>query len=142
MDCDFKLLGPEDAPLLAGASEDVFDHAPKESLISEFLHDPRHHLVGAIVDGTLVGFVSAVHYVHPDKEAELWINEVGVAPQHQGKGIGKQMMQLMLEHGRALGCKTAWVLTDRDNAAAMRLYAGAGGVEAKMDCVMFEFTMD
>ena len=29
----------------------------------------------------IVGFASAVHYVHPDKPPELWINEMGVVRQ-------------------------------------------------------------
>jgi hypothetical protein len=33
----------------------------------------------ATAGDTVVGFASAVHYVHPDKAPELWINEVGVA---------------------------------------------------------------
>jgi Acetyltransferase (GNAT) family len=55
---------------------------------TEFLADARHHLIMALNSGTVVGFVSAVHYLHPDKAPpEFWINKVGVAPTHQGQGI-------------------------------------------------------
>jgi len=136
-----RLLGSADAALIATAA-DVFDHCPQAHLTAEFLQDPRHHLIAAIDDSQLVGFISAVHYVHPDKPAELWINEVGVAPSHQGQGIGRQMLRLVLEHGKKLGCVNAWVLTDRNNPAAMGLYAGAGGVEAEKPAVMFEFDLE
>lgn len=63
-----------------------------------------------------MGFISAVHYVHPNKPVELWLNEVG----YQGQGIGCEMMRAMLEHGRKLGCVNAWVLTNRENAGATR----------------------
>ena len=72
---------------------------------------------------------SAVHYVHPDKPPDLWINEVGVASSHRGRGIGQALLATLFEHGRALGCAEAWVLTDEENAAARRLYARAGGRE-------------
>ena len=39
------------------------------------------------------------------------------------------MMQRIFDVGRALRCREAWVLTDRLNVAAMRLYATAGGRE-------------
>lgn len=136
-----RILQPSDAGLVSGAAPGVFDQAPQIPLTTEFLSDPWHHLVAAIDEGQLVGFISAMHYVHPDKPAELWINEVGVAPSHQGKGIGGELLRTMLEHGRKLGCVNAWVLTEKANKAAMRLYARAGGVEAARPAVMFEFDL-
>ena len=86
--------------------------------------------------------MSSVIYVHPDKAApELWINEVGVAPTHQGKGIGKMLMQRTLEEAKRSGCSEAWVLTDRGNQAAMALYKSAGGIEDVPDSTMFTFEL-
>ncbi len=139
---EIKLLGKNDLHLLSTVAEDVFDDSIIESAAREFLNDPRHRLIVAIDNGTVVGFVSAVIYVHPDQPApELWINEVGVAPTHQGQGIGKALMKRMLEEAKASGCKEAWVLTERDNAPAMKLYKSVGGIEKKSDTVMFEFEL-
>ena len=71
--------------------------------------------------------VSAVDYVHPDKAPQLWINELGVAPSHERRGIGSRLIEAMLAHGRRLGCTEAWVGTENDNAAARGLYEKAGG---------------
>lgn len=136
-----RILKPADAGLLASAAPGVFDHAPQLPLTTGFLKDPWHHLVAAIDEGRVVGFISAMHYLHPDKLAELWINEVGVAPSHQSKGIGAELLRTMLEHGRKLGCVNAWVLTDKTNTAAMRLYAKVGGMEVEKPAVMFEFNL-
>jgi aminoglycoside 6'-N-acetyltransferase I len=134
---DVRVLGPGDEVLVREAAPGVFDHRPRERLVAEFLHDGRHHLVGAVEDGRLIGFVSAIHYVHPDKPAELWIDEVGVAAPYRRRGAGRAMMQRTLALARELGCRNAWVLADRGNTAAMRLYAAAGG--SPSDAVMFEF---
>jgi aminoglycoside 6'-N-acetyltransferase I len=91
-------------------------------LCAEFLADPRHHLAVAMHADTVIGFASAVHYIHPDKPAELWINEVGVAPTHRNRGIAKRLLHEVLGLAKSLGCREAWVLTDRSNEAAMRLY--------------------
>ena len=136
-----RTLDANDAALLAHAADGVFDNPVNASLVTEFLSDPRHHLVVAIDAGQVIGFISAVHYVHPDKAAELFLNEVGVAPTHQSRGIGHKMLQNMLGLGRELGCKCAWVLTNRANAPAMRLYAAAGGVEEPIPSVLFEFAL-
>ena len=136
------MLDRGDQAILHDVAAGVFDNAIDPGLAAEFLGDHRHHLAVAIDDGQVVGFASAVHYVHPDKPAEMFINEVGVAPSHQGRGIGKTVMRTLLQHARRLGCREAWVLTDRSNAAAMRLYAATGGDEATGDHVMFTFFFD
>jgi ribosomal protein S18 acetylase RimI-like enzyme len=136
-----KTLSIEDLPLLLNAAQDVFDNPVDESLAREFLSDPRHHIVAAVFEDRLVGFVSAVHYIHPDKPPELWINEVGVAPSQQGRGIGKAIMKEILNLGQELGCKNAWVLTERGNEPANRLYRSAGGKTGEEETLMYEFDL-
>ena len=137
-----KVLSSSDLPLLMNVADDVFDNPIDEKLAKEFLADPRHHIVVALSEGVVIGFASAVHYVHPDKPTELWINEVGVASTHQNKGVGKTIMNELLQLGRKLGCVNAWVLTDRSNEPANKLYKAAGGQVADGDTVMYEFELD
>jgi GNAT superfamily N-acetyltransferase len=141
-DVTIRLLGPGDAALLERVGEDVFDYEVDARLAAEFLGDPRHHLAVALDGALVVGMASGVHYVHPDKQPELWINEVGVAPTHQGRGIGRRMLAALFAHARTLGCGEAWVLTDQANAAARRLYAAAGGTESAEPVVMVSFSLD
>jgi aminoglycoside 6'-N-acetyltransferase I len=129
MNTEVRKLTAADLEVLLRVADDVFDNPVEPALAREFLNDPRHHIVVAIAEGVVVGFVSAVHYVHPDKDPQLWINEVSVTPRRRRQGLAKQMMQRMFDVGRALRCREAWVLTDRLNVAAMRLYAAAGGRE-------------
>lgn len=138
---EFRLAGPDDAALLARAAGDVFDHPVDPDLTAEFLSDPRHHLAIAIDAGQVVGMASGVHYIHPDKAPELWVNEVGVAPSHRGQGVGRRVLGVLLEHGRALGCNEAWLLTDDSNAAARRMYAAAGGRESESQ-IMITFDLE
>ena len=142
MTSDIRILLSGDQAVLDNVSPGVFDDVLDPQLVAEFLGNDRHHLVVAVDQGQVVGFASGVHYVHPDKRPELWINEVGVAPSHQGRGIGKAVIQTLLQHGKRLGCGEAWVLTDRSNHAAMRLYTSTGGQEAPRDQVMFTFFLD
>jgi GNAT superfamily N-acetyltransferase len=141
MTIEIRLARPGDEPLVQGAAADVFDHVPRAELTTEFLRDPRHHLVVAIADGRIVGFVSAVHYVHPDKSAELWINEVAVAPAHRNRRVGRSRLDQMLLHGRRLHCRCAWVLTDQANGPAMHVYAARGGVPEPTPSILFEFDL-
>lgn len=116
----------------------TFDHTIDPRLAHEFANDSRHHLALALDGDLVVGMASGVTYIHPDKPAELWINEVGVATDWRGRGIGKGLLDTLLAHARALGCRVAWVLTEEDNAAARALYTGRGGRERTTVYVEFD----
>jgi aminoglycoside 6'-N-acetyltransferase I len=142
MPIEVRVLRTGEQAVLASVADGVFDQ-PIDSLgAARFLADSRHHLAVAIDTGLVVGFASAVHYFHPDKPVpELFVNEVGVAPSHQGRGLGKAILRCLLQHGRELGCAQGWVLTDRSNQPAMRLYAASGGSEFPSDQVMYSFAL-
>ena len=143
MAVEIKLLSHVDAGVLASVAPGVFDDPIDARRAQEFLADPRHHLAVAVEDGLVVGFVSAVHYLHPDKpRPELWINEVGVAATHRGRGLGTALLRRLFDVARETGCAEAWVLTARSNDAAMRLYAAVGGTEGPADLVMFTVRLD
>jgi GNAT superfamily N-acetyltransferase len=139
---DVRILRAGEEAALASIADDVFDHEVDAGTAGKFLADPRHHIAVALDGTTVVAFASGVHYFHPDKPVpELFVNEVSVAPSHQGRGLGKAVVAALLQVGRELGCDQAWVLTDRENTAAMRLYAASGAREAPTDQVMFSFTL-
>ena len=133
-----RFLGPADAAILANVAPEVFDNEVDPRWTAEFLADPRHHIAVALAGEQVIGMATAVHYLHPDKGPELWINEVGVAPAFRNQGIGKQLIALLLSRGRALGCTEAWLGTEESNIAARRLYAAVGGVEETMVYITFE----
>ncbi|MCY1055910.1 GNAT family N-acetyltransferase [Nannocystis sp. SCPEA4] len=143
MTTEIRALGVDEADLLDRVAADVFDDPIVPARAREFLADAHHHLVVAVEDGLVVGMVSAVDYLHPDKaEPELWINEVGVASSHRGQGLGQVLLRATLALGQQLGCRVAWVATERSNTPAMRLYAAVGGVEEPQDTVLFTFRLD
>ncbi len=137
-----RILGPTEHSVLEKVAPDVFDDTPRPELSREFLRDPRHHLAVAISeDGLVVGMASGVHYVHPDKQPQMFINEVGVSPAHEGQGLGKRLVAALLERASALGCTEAWTATEPENARAQALYARAGGVKDQTPFVMFTFPL-
>lgn len=51
---------------------------------------------------------------------------VGVAPGHQGHGLGRSLTVAGLRHLRSLGLRQAMLYVDADNAAAVRTYSQLG----------------
>jgi GNAT superfamily N-acetyltransferase len=141
MSISIRILGPDDGAVLQHVAPGVFDNPIDARWSAEFLADPRHHLAVAIDGGLVVAMATALHYAHPDKPPELWVNEVGVAPTHQGRGIGRQTLAALLAHARTLGCQEAWALTNADNGVARRMYAAVGGREEDEPPVMITFDL-
>jgi ribosomal protein S18 acetylase RimI-like enzyme len=140
---DIRILRPADVAVLDDVAPNVFDGPVRPDLAKEFLVDPRHHMAVATSDsGRVVGMASAVHYVHPDKLPQLFINEVGVSPVFQDQGIGKQLVAALLARGKELGCTEAWVATEPDNLPAQALYTSSGGLRAPTPIVMFVFPLE
>lgn len=139
---EIRILDSTDLAVLDNIATGVFDHPIDPRWCAEFLADPRHHLAVACDAGQVVGMASAVHYVHPDKSPELWLNEVSVASSHRGRGIGKRLLRALFEHGLTLGCREAWVLTEEGNHAARSLYVSVGGEEAAERPVYFTFQLE
>jgi GNAT superfamily N-acetyltransferase len=140
MAVEIRLLGTGDVTTLERVAPDVFDGPVDERWSVEFAADARHHLAIAVDSECVVGMASAVHYVHPDKGPDLWVNEVAVAATHQGQGVGRRLLDALFEHGRRLGCREAWVLTEETNAVARKLYSHVGGTEST--AIMYTFSLD
>lgn len=132
-----RLLGQDEAHVLDRVAPDVFDTDIDPAACADFFADPRHHIAIALDGDTVVGIASALQYLHPDKPNEYWINEVGVAPSHQRRGIGTSLLELLLEHARSLGCKDPWLATEQENTAARGLYSAIGGKEHRAVYVTF-----
>ena len=85
---------------------------------------------------------SGFHYVHPDKDPELFINEVGVIEAYQNQGIGRALVKFLWAHGKRLGCKYAWIGTEKSNVAAQKCYLAAGGSPDDEPFILIEFEDD
>lgn len=101
---------------------DVFDGPVHSDQLARFVDDPGHALVFALWQGAVVGFASGAVLLHPDKRPTFFVNEVGVRPSMQRRGIATQMCTRLFEIARDLGCHGVWLATEADNVAARALY--------------------
>lgn len=135
-----RILALSDLAILGNVASDVFDNVPRPDLSYEFLRDPCHHLAVAISEqGQVVGMASGVHYVHPDKDPQMFINEVGVSAAYEGQGLGKRLLAELFQRASELGSTEAWTATEPNNTRAQALYSRAGGERDPTAFVMFTF---
>ena len=139
MTIEFRLLGLEDISVLDAVAVDVFDHPLVPEQTARFLADPSHFIAVAIDDGSVIGMGTANEYLHPDKPVQFWVQEMGVAPSHQRRGIGSRLLEMLLDVARQRGHAEAWLGTENDNVPARALYRSLGGEEEPY--VMYTFKL-
>lgn len=73
--------------------------------------------VVAEVDGELVGFVAG--YPVPDEPTTLFVWQVGVSPEHRGRGIATRMLEWLVDNGDVSHIEAT---VGPDNTASQRLF--------------------
>ncbi len=135
---EIKRLAAGDEAILERVAEDVFDAAIDPKRLAAYLAEPGHHLIVAVDAGEVVGQIRAVIHKHPDAASELYIDNLGVTPALQRRGIATKLLDAALALGKALGCEEAWLGTEDANGPARSFYESYG-VQAEMVAMyMFE----
>lgn len=142
VDWKIEALSSQNAGLLESMQHDVFDNAVDPAQLQAFIDDPRHVLLMAIADSSVVGMASGVEYFHPDKQPQMWINEVGVADDYQNRGIGRSLINALIAEARTRGCDCAWLGTEPDNDPANACYRHVPGGSAPEPFVLYEWELD
>lgn len=126
MDVAIHEIGKANAHILENVAEDVFDHAISPEPLATFLGAPNHMMVVAIAGNLVVGQIRAVVHAQPDKGLELYIDNLGVAPEFRRQGIARRLVGEIIRLGKARGCAEIWVATEPDNDPAKALYRSLG----------------
>jgi len=127
--------------LLSRLADDVFDNAIDPVNLKRFVEDPRHIMFLAVDGGTVVGMASAFEYYHPDKNPQLFVNEVGVATTHRRRGIGRALVEALLDEARRRTCTFAWLGTATSNEAGKACFASVPGVGSPEEFLLYEWEL-
>jgi aminoglycoside 6'-N-acetyltransferase I len=139
MDVQIIRVGAAQADLLDRVAEDVFDDRIDLARLAHYLRDPSHLMVVATFNGEVIGQARGVVHRHPDAPTELYIDNLGVTPDHKREGIATRLLDDLTDWARSLGCEEAWVGTEVDNEAARALYKGRGSEAEPFVLYFYEF---
>ena len=101
--------------------------------------DPAQYMLVARKEGTILGFVIfsiRKTVMHPGPSG--LIDELVVSKNSQAMGIGKQLIQAVINKCQELGCCEVEVSTEKTNTRARRFYKTCGFEE---DAVLMEFNV-
>jgi GNAT superfamily N-acetyltransferase len=91
------------------------------------LKDAGSHFLVAAREGTPVGFINfTVRQTILHQSPSALIDELVVAEEYRGKGVGRQLVQAAIDKCRQLGCCEVEVSTEKTNLKARNFYKQCG----------------
>ena len=109
---------------------------------NKFLSNNDNAFFLAFEENQPVGFLSAHRLQRFDnRKAEVLLYEIGVHQDFRKMGIGKALVDECKKWAREVDAAEVWVLTEKDNPAAMALYSCSGGEEESPGTLMYVFKL-
>jgi len=97
------------------------------------LNDASAYFLVAAMEGTPVGFIYfTIRQTILHRSPSALIDELVVAEEYRGKGVGKQLVLAIIEKCRQLGCCEVEVSTEKTNLKARKFYKKCGFEERGM----------
>ncbi len=93
----------------------------------------------SFVENDIVGFLYGHVLDRFDDKKQFFIYEVGVSERFQRLGVASNMFEKLFEILRSQNISEAWVLTNKSNLAANKLYQKFGGKNPNEDDIMYDF---
>ncbi len=122
---EFVRISQGNAHILQVVADDVFDDEIDTTLLDASFRNGQL-LVVATHNGSVVGQIQAMIQRHLDGPPQLYIDNLGVSPMHQRRGIARGLVHEATAWSNEFGCEEAWIVTDLDNDAANALYVALG----------------
>jgi ribosomal protein S18 acetylase RimI-like enzyme len=88
--------------------------------------EPGRFVLVAEEDGTVAGFASGEERRHWTGDPELYVGELAVDPQYEGRGVGRALIDAVTEHAEQLGVLTIILDTGAANTNARGFYKRLG----------------
>jgi len=108
-----------------------FDEQHRRVIFDQFVRDTPYGRAWLIVEADRpVGYVVlTVSFSFEYRGCDAYIDELYIAEEHRGRGIGRRAMAFVEKMARELGVNAMHLEVSRDNTAALELYRRIGYVD-------------
>lgn len=111
---------------LAPVAEDVFDHPLDPLRLAAYVAVRENIFFVAIRDNLTVGQIRGTIIRQPDRSDDAYVDNFGVSPEHQRRGIGRALYEAFATQALELGADNIWLATESDNNGAIAFYRALG----------------
>jgi ribosomal protein S18 acetylase RimI-like enzyme len=134
-----RRLQPADAMVAQQLVADFHGHDLPVDYLRRYLGNAANSLFVAEEDGELAGFIAAHRLDRLNRqESHLFIYDIEVREDFRRRGIGRALLNAVLEMARRDKVE-AFVVTNRSNHSAVRFYESTGGIVKNGDDLLFVF---
>ena len=88
--------------------------------------EPGRFTFVADVNSEVIGFVSGEERTHWSGQRELYVGELAVSPRYEGRGVGRALVDAVIDHAKRSGLTTITLDTGAANAPARAFYRRLG----------------
>jgi ribosomal protein S18 acetylase RimI-like enzyme len=144
---DVRRAGPSDAAdacrALSALKPGTDPARIDERGMARWLRDPNRILILALDAAVPVGFALAYILERADGSGRMiCFYEIEVAEARRRCGIGRRIVDALLETARGEAAYKMWVVADASNTPALALYAAAGAERSTDASVLFTWRFD
>ena len=99
---------------LIGAAqvEYMLDKFQSVDAITRQIAEEEYHYYGVICDGELAGYYA----VKPLDDDRVFLSKFYLAAKFRGRGLGRQMLQHLIDAAHAVGAKSVWLTVNKYNS--------------------------
>jgi ribosomal protein S18 acetylase RimI-like enzyme len=136
----FRKLSVSDLPLVLQLEKDYRSNFICIENAKLFLSNSSNWIFACIEDERIIGFAYGYELNRlNDAGNMLYIHEIGVQPEFQGQGIGKQIFNGIKSLCKVQGICKIFLVTEKSNVAACSLYESVGGKSDRSDDILYYF---
>ena len=112
----------------------IHSHKQLQSMLS----DDSNVIIIIEKEGQIIGGATAYKLdMYTRDTTELFIYEIGIDLPHRGQGYGTKLMNYLLNIAKNEECKEAFVITEKGNISANKLYKATGGINEECQCYSY-----
>lgn len=135
-------LNKNDVDIAIEVSKVFKSTTPKEEKVQSFLSDSKNYLMIYKDDNKVVGFAYGFELQRFDgKNSMMYIHEIGVLPEYRRQGIGKAIINELIEICKEKDFMKMFLITMESNIPAVTLYERTGGKVNAKDYIVYDYEM-
>ena len=123
-----RLAGDDDAPAITALVRAAYEHyepligRTPLPMLTDYAVAVREHVVWVVEDGARIVGVLELDL----REDHLWVENVAVSPDQQGRGLGRRLLRHAEDEARRHGLREIGLLTNERYAANIAMYTRYG----------------
>lgn len=118
--------------------EEFRSYSSKLDSVRQMLEKDMNYMIACIDNEKIIGFVLGYELQRYDgKNNMMYIHEVEILEEYRGKGIGKRIMNKLIDICQSKNMSKAFVITNKSNKRAVHLYESTGGKALDDDSIIY-----